>query len=122
MNKIEIRDNIKNLTGELEVYYFSEGHNRMVNSSFDPIYRLIDLSQGEIVVMRAPIRMMIILHQANVGNIQTLYFWLNRFGHRINPEMVCSFCNKYEKENLFHILNVCPIYNVLRMLKTFGTF
>ena len=85
MNKIEIRDNIKNLTGELEVYYFSEGHNRMVNSSFDPIYRLIDWSQGEIVVMRAPIRMMIILHQARISNRKTLYFWLNGSGHRITP-------------------------------------
>ena len=29
----EIRRNIKSLTGELEAYYFKEGHNRMVDSS-----------------------------------------------------------------------------------------
>ena len=28
--------------------------------------------------------------------------------------MVCYICNKYEKENLVPILNVCPIYNALR--------
>ena len=50
--------------------------------------------------MRAPIHMMRILHQARVGNIQTMYFWLNGSGHKINPEMVCSICNKYEKENV----------------------
>ena len=43
-----------------------------------------------------------------------MYFWLNGSGHKINPEMVCSMCNKYEKENLVHIFNVCPIYNALR--------
>ena len=43
-----------------------------------------------------------------------MYFWLNGSGHKINPEMVCSICNKDEKENLVHILNVCPIYNALR--------
>ena len=107
----EIRDNIKSLTGELEDYYFKEDHNRMVNSSFAPLYRLIDYGQGGILAMGAPIQMMRILHQARVGNIQTIYFWLNGSGHKINPKMVC---NKYEKENLVHILNVCPIYNALR--------
>ena len=64
--------------------------------------------------MRAPIHMMRILHPARVGNIQSMYFLLNGSGHKINPEMVCSICNKYEKKNLVHILNVCPIYNALR--------
>ena len=71
-----------------------------------PLYRLIDYGQGGILAMRAPIRMKRILHHARMGNIKTLYFWLNGPGHRINPEMMCSIFNKYENENLFHILNV----------------
>ena len=109
----EIRGNIKSLTEELEDYYFKGDHNRMVNSSFASLYRLIDYGQGGILAMRAPpIQMMRILHQARVGNIQAMYFWLNGSGHKINPEMVCSICNKYEKENLVHILNVCPKYTM----------
>ena len=45
----------------------------MVNSSFVPLYRLIDYGQRGILAMRASIRMMIILHQARVGNIKTLF-------------------------------------------------
>ena len=86
----------------------------MVNFSFAPFYRLIDYGQGGILKMRAPFQMMRILHQAWVGNVKILHFWLNESGHRINSEMVCSICNKYEHENLFHILNVCPIYNAWR--------
>ena len=111
----EIQGNIKSLTEELEDYYFKEDHNRMVNFSFAPLYRLIDNGQGGILAMRAPIHLMRILHQARVGNMQMcMYFWLNGSGHNINPEMVCSICNKYEKENLVHILNVCPITGGLK--------
>ena len=51
----EIRGNIKSLTEELEDYNFKEDHNRMVNSSFAPLYRLIDYGQEGILAMRAPI-------------------------------------------------------------------
>ena len=44
----EIWGNINSITGELEDYYFKEDHNRMVNSSFAPLYRLIDYGQGGI--------------------------------------------------------------------------
>ena len=111
----EIRDNTRNLTGELKDKYFREHNNRMVNYSFTPLYRMIEFSQGGILAMRAPIRMMRILEQARMGNRKTLYFWFNGSGYRINPEMVCSICNKLENEDLFHILNVmCPMYNALR--------
>ena len=68
----EIRGNIKSLTGELEVYYFKEDHNRMVNYSFGPLYRLIDYDQGGILAMRAPIKMMRIFHQTRLDNKQIL--------------------------------------------------
>ena len=46
-NPEEIRGNIKSLTQELEDYFFKENHNGMVNSSFAPLYRLIDYSGNE---------------------------------------------------------------------------
>ena len=107
-NKIATKT--KFIVEKLHLHYYKIDTDKIMNSEYTPMYKLLDYRQGTILAIQKPLKKARIIHRAKMINTRIMYFNLNGNVYKINPEELCNICNTFKKENLYHLVYESPIY------------
>lgn len=102
---IEMRKNIE-----------GEDENRILNSSFCPLYKHVMVKNREFLMSsRLPLSKSRILYQLITSNSTFQSLYCNGVSHRFNPLSDCLLCSK-DSDSLEHFLLSCPCLSKCRTL------
>ena len=102
---IEMRKNIE-----------GEDENRILNSSFCPLYKHVMVQNREFLMSsRLPLSKSRILYQLITSNSTFQSLYCNGVSHRFNPLSDCLLCSK-DSDSLEHFLLSCPCLSKCRTL------
>ena len=110
----EIKANINNLIENLSQLYCAQDKLRITDSSYTPLYHQLDLNQCFLLNSLTPLYKLRLLHQCRTVNNRVMSFYANGNSYKIDPGTICSICNLFKHESLYHIFCECPVYNSLR--------
>lgn len=81
-------------------------------SSYLTLYSYLKIkpSSQDYLQLQLPIQFTRTLAQLRLSNKYFIKFTFKGCSYRINPQEICTICNKNELETLHHILFECPIY------------
>lgn len=116
-NPLEIKQNFDEILENYTKLLYAEDIQRIENSTHCPLYKDLfhDNEQNiNYFHLNLPLDIIRVFSQLRVSSIKAITIYTRGIRYTIDTSQLCTLCNLHSKEDFFHLLIECPIYEEFR--------